>query len=319
MGNILAAVQAFLAGKRHLIAVVGICAILLVPWSASAFNQPGMNLGFTSFADAGAPPEGYTPGVVLSEVVQWYDSSTFRDADGNKIPGDTRVSVLVNTHQLYFLPKLNDPLTGAQLALDVVIPIVAGSVSTPVNSMSNSGGLGDFIFSPVLQWNNHKLFGLPYYHRLQVHITAPTGDYDPRFVFNPGDNVWSFAPYYAQTLWFLPYVDLEISLRHQWRYVTTNPDTDIQPGQIYYMNYAASYGLTRGFRVGLNGYALQQITNDEFRGSDIENSKERVIGLGPGIVYTKGPLTFMVNYYREFAVRNRPEGFRLSARLIYKF
>ena len=190
--------------------------MILIPAGASAFNQPGMNLGFTSFADAGAPPEGYVgPRIILSEVVQWYDSSTFRDANGDKLPGRNRVSLLVNTHQLYFLPKLNDPLTGAQLGLDVIVPLVVGSVSTPGNPESNAGGLGDFIFSPVFQWNTHTLFGLPYYHRSQLHVTAPTADFDKRFVFNPGDNVWSFAPYYAQTLWFLPYVNLEISLRHQ--------------------------------------------------------------------------------------------------------
>jgi hypothetical protein len=299
---------------------VGVFALMFVPQAASAFNQPGMNLGFTSFADAGAPPEGYKgPAILLSEVVQWYDSSTFRDANGHKIPGDNRVSLLVNTHQLYFLPKLNDPFTGAQLGLDVIVPVVVGSVSTPVNSDSNSGGLGDFIFSPVFQWNDHTLFGLRYFHRFEVHVTAPTADFDKRFAFNPGDNVWSFAPYYAQTLWLLPYLDLEISLRHQWRYATENPDTDIQAGQIYYVNYAASYGLLPGFRVGLNGYALQQLTDDEFQGRTIENSKERVIGLGPGIVYNKGPATFMVNYFTEFAVENRSDGFRLSTRLIYRF
>jgi type II secretory pathway predicted ATPase ExeA len=58
-------------------------------------DQPGMNLGFTSFADAGAPPEGYVgPRIILSEVVQWYDSSTFRDANGDKLPGRLRHQLL---------------------------------------------------------------------------------------------------------------------------------------------------------------------------------------------------------------------------------
>jgi hypothetical protein len=322
MGNILASVEEFLIGKgRHLVVVVGIFAMMLSPRDASAFNQPAMNLGFTSFADGGAPPEGYAgPAVLLAEDVQWYDSSTFRDANGHKLPGRSRVSLLVNNHQLFLLPKLNDPLTGAQLGMNVILPVVVGSVSTPANSESNSGGLGDFIFAPILfQWNNHTLFGLPYYHRFLVHITAPTADFDKRFTFNPGDNVWSFTPYYAQTLWFLPYVNLEISLRHHWRYATENPDTKIKAGQAYYVDYAASYGLTQSFRIGLNGYALQQLTDDELMGRDIANSKERVIGLGPGIVYNKGLLTFIVNYYREFAVENRPQGFRLTTRLIYTF
>jgi hypothetical protein len=100
----------------------------------------------------------------------------------------------------------------------------------------------------VFQWNNHSLFGLPYFHRFVVHTTAPTGDFDQRDASNPGGNVWSIAPYYSQTLWFLPYLDLEISFRHQWRNVTKNPDPDIQPGRLYYVNYAASYGLTQNFR-----------------------------------------------------------------------
>jgi len=64
--------------------------MILIPAGASAFNQPGMNLGFTSFADAGAPPEGYVgPRIILSEVVRWYDSSTFRMQMGTSCPGVT--------------------------------------------------------------------------------------------------------------------------------------------------------------------------------------------------------------------------------------
>jgi len=320
MGSILPAAQEFLTGKGgYLVAVMSIVATMIGPQTISAFNQPGMNLGFSNFVDAGAPPEGITPGLYLDEVIQWYDASTFRDANGNKLPGRNQVGVLANTNQLLYLSKLKEPLTGAHIGVDVIVPLVAGSVSTPGNSESNAGGLGDIIFAPVFQWNNHYLFGLPYFHRFVVHTTAPTGDFDQRFAFNPGSNVWSVAPYYSQTLWFLPYLDLEISMRHYWRYVTENPDTGIQPGQLYYVNYAASYGLTQNFRGGLNGYALQQLTDDRQSGNRIANSKERVIGLGPGILYTKGTLTLLVNYYQEFAVENRPEGFRLAGQLLYKF
>ena len=321
MRDILASVEAFLTGKRRdLVALVGLVAMVLMPQATSAFNQPAcnFNFGFSNFADGGSPPEGYTPGIILSEVVQYFGASTLRDADGDKLPGENRVSALVNTHELFFLPKLNEPLTGAQLGLDIVFPVAAGSVTIDGFSDSGPQGFGDFIFSPLLQWNNHTLFGLPYYHRFEVHTSAPTGQFDKDSTFNPGCNVWTVAPYYAQTLWFLPY-NLEVSFRHQWRYVTEDPDTNIQAGQTYIVNYAASYGVTQNFRVGINGYAMQQLTDDEQNGNKIPDSKERLFGLGPGVLYNKGSLTLMAMYYHEFAAQNRFEGFRVSTRMIYKF
>jgi hypothetical protein len=244
MASILSFMEALLIGKRkHLVAVVGIFAMVLVPRSTSAFNQPPMNLGFTNFADAGAPP-GNLPGFILFHNTMWIDASTFRDGNGDKLPGRNEASTLVATAELVYFTPFKDPLTGGLFGWDTIIPVVAGTVTTASDpsgtSRSNRGGLGDIIFGPALQWNDHTLFGMPYLHRFEVEISAPTGDFDPRFVFNPGSNVWTIQPHYVQTLWFLPYMNLETSFRHHWRYSTENPDTQIKPGQVYYVNYAAS-------------------------------------------------------------------------------
>ena len=130
--------------------------MILIPAGASAFNQPGMNLGFTGFADAGAPPEGYVgPRIILSEVVQWYDSSTFRDANGDKLPGRNRVSLLVNTHQLYFLPKLNDPLTGLS---SVWTSSLWWWVAEHPETESNAGGPGILSLAGVSVEHPHPLW-----------------------------------------------------------------------------------------------------------------------------------------------------------------
>jgi hypothetical protein len=321
MGSVLAAMEGFLISKgRRLVTVVGICAMVLVPGGISAFNQPPMNLGFTNFADGGAPP-GNLPGFILFHNAMWIEASEFRDANGDKLPGRNRASLLVATAELVFFTPFKDPLTGGLFGWDLIIPVVAGTVTTsfdpPNTSRSNTGGLADIIFGPALQWNDHTLFGMPYLHRFEVEISAPTGDFDPRFVFNPGSDVWTIQPHYVQTLWLLPYVNLEISFRHHWRYSTESPDTKIKPGQVYYVNYAASYGLTQNLRAGLNGYYLQQLTNDELSGDDIERSKERAISIGPGLLYNKGGLTFMLNYFHEFAVVYGPQGFGLQGRLVW--
>lgn len=183
---------------------------------------------------------------------------------------------------------------------------------------SNAAGLGDIFFGPLVQWNKHKIFGMPYLHRFEVDFSAPVGDFDKRSAANPGSNLWTIRPFYAQTLWLLP-LNLEISLRHNWLYSTENPETHIRPGTAYHVNYAASYGLTERLRLGLNGYALQQLTSDEFKGRKIRDSKERTFAIGPGLVYSTSLITFMVNSFAEFEVENRPQGYRLQAWFIYRF
>lgn len=280
-----------------------------------------MNLGFTNFADGG-PPSGVPPGFYLVEYGSWYSGTTFRDSKGDELPGRNRVDVLVQLNQFVLFSLLGESLTGGLLGLDFLIPLVAINLKTtlgpPGGLRSNRGGVGDLFFGPLVQWNKHTLFGMPYLHRFELDFSAPAGDFDKRSGANPGSNLWTIRPYYAQTLWLLP-LDLEISLRHNWLYSTEHHDTHIKPGTAYHVNYAASYGLTERWRMGLNGYALQQLTSDELKGREIRDSKERAFAMGPGLVYSSPAITFLVNSFAEFGVENRPQGYRLQAWFIYKF
>jgi hypothetical protein len=89
----------------------------------------------------------------------------------------------------------------------------------------------------------------------------------------------------------------------------------MQAGQAFHANYATSYGLTKDFRVRLNGYWLQQLTDHQINGQDVPNSKERTVGLGPGVQFGGDSLWFRVNSYFETDVRNRPEGIRVTFRI----
>ncbi len=92
-----------------------------------------------------------------------------------------------------------------------------------------------------------------------------------------------------------------------------------QPGQAFFVNYASSYGVTKDFRVGFNGYWLQQLTDHQINGQDVPNSKERTVGLGPGVRFGGDGLFFSVNGYIETDVRNRPEGIRVTFRISKTF
>ena len=90
---------------------------------------------------------------------------------------------------------------------------------------------------------------------------------------------------------------------------------NMQPGQAFHINYATSYELFKNVRLGFNGYWLQQLTNHEINGVGVPNSKERTVGLGPGIQFGGGTIWFRLNGYVETDVRNRPSGVRVTFRI----
>ena len=89
----------------------------------------------------------------------------------------------------------------------------------------------------------------------------------------------------------------------------------IQPGQAFHANYAASYEVVKGVRLGINGYALQQLTEDKVDGRSQANSEERVFGIGPGIKWSGNGLSLYLNSYFETGAENRPEGTKVVFRL----
>jgi hypothetical protein len=60
---------------------------------------------------------------------------------------------------------------------------------------------------------------------------------------------------------------------------------------------------------------LQQLTDHRINGQDVPNSKERTVGLGPGVRFGGDGLFLSVNGYVETDVRNRPAGTRVTFRI----
>ena len=88
-----------------------------------------------------------------------------------------------------------------------------------------------------------------------------------------------------------------------------------------HVNFASEYELiAHQFRFGVNGYYLKQFTNAEINGHGVPNSREQVLGVGPGLLYSLSQDDhFFVNAFFETAAENRPEGFRLTARWTHHF
>lgn len=302
---------------------------LLTTASVSAYDLPSVNLGFTSFLDGG-PPAG--PGFYFTQYVQYYTADQLNDADGNDmdIPG-TDIDVWVSLTQ--FLYQSDTPvLFGGKWGLDVIVPYASIDASYDVpGPEDNGGGIGDILVGPYLQWDPVMGANGPrFMHRIELQMIFPTGKYDADKELNPGSNFFSFNPYWTGTLFITPRWTVSTRLHYLWNAENDDPNrayrlgygaSDTQAGQAIHVNFASAYEvIPKMLRLGINGYYLKQITDTKVDGDDLSDTREKVLGIGPGAILSFSQDTHLFfNAYFENGAENRPEGTRMNLRLVHHF
>jgi hypothetical protein len=135
-------------------------------------------------------------------------------------------------------------------------------------------------------------------------------------------------PYYAFTIFPTSKFEFSARLHYLWNSQNDSPyeglrASSIQPERAFHANFAASYEVLKRLRLGIGGYALQQLTDDKINGINIANSEERVFGIGPGLSYnqdnSQNKFWITLNIYFETGAENRPEGIGLVLRISLAF
>ena len=273
---------------------------------------PTVNLGDTNFEDGfGAP------GWLLEEFPSGYTAGASKDSKGKTVPGANRVTTYSTTSHVVFASS-NRFLRG-WIAGEVLLPVADVDVQLTNGSESRVRGLADLTVGAGLQWAPKKIGSGVFVNRALIDVGVPTGKYSASRPVNLGNHFVVVDPYYAFTY---ERKKVEVSARLHYLWNSTNNDPfigfgieNMQPGQAFHINYATSYELFKNVRLGFNGYWLQQLTNHEINGVAIPNSKERTVGLGPGIQLNGEGIWFRVNSYIETDVRNRPSGVKVTLRI----
>ncbi|MCZ7592950.1 MAG: transporter [Kiritimatiellae bacterium] len=306
--------------KKLVIGALSLAAAALMTQPSAAYDQPAVNLGFTSFLDGG-PPAG--PGWYFQQYAQFYTSDSFKDFSA---PGDPKVDVWVGLSQLLYQSD-QTVLFGGKWGLDLILPYASFDLSERGSPLTANSGLGDLLIGPYLQWDPIMGENGPVFmHRIELQTIVPTGDYDEKKAMNAGANVVSLNPYWAATWFAAPRATVSWRIHYLWNDKNDDPNTpdpeirDTQAGQAIHANFAADYEvIANKLRVGLNGYYLKQITDSEANGSKVDG-KEQVLGLGPGAIWSFSQNDHLfANVYFETEAENRTEGQRVTLRYVHHF
>jgi hypothetical protein len=320
------------------LAALVILTLTLTP-NVRGYDLPVVNLGLTSFLDGG-PPAG--PGFYYTHYLEYYHANTLRGPGGRKLqdlfpPGTfqkPKMDAWVSASQIIAqCPK--KLVLGAQPGLDIIIPIVDLGISgTPMRA--NHAKWGDILVGPFLQWE--PIMGKKgpiFMHRVEFQCLLPTGSYNSHYQINPGANFFSFDPYWSGTLFITPKLTLSTRVHYLWNDSNDDPDVSwgrfpnwnaggknkVKAGQAVHLNFATEYELIeKRLRLGFNGYYLSQLEDTRLNGAKIANSREEVIGLGPGLLFSINQNNHLFfNAYFETGVENRTEGMRFLLRFVHHF
>ena len=175
--------------------------------------------------------------------------------------------------------------------------------------------LGDLIVSPALiAWGAGSLRTVA-----ALEVVLPTGQYDKNAVLNTGKHYYTVRPIFGVS-WF-PVAGLEMSAKITYSFNSMNTATDYHSGQLFHIDYGASYAVTAKARVGIAGYFVKQTTDDTRYGASVNGDgfRGQVFAIGPGFLYQFAKGSLDVRVVKELFVRNRPSGEAVWARAVIPF
>ncbi|RQB77657.1 transporter [Pseudomonas aeruginosa] len=285
---------------------------------ADPMSLPALTLGNTSFVDGIAGP-----GLLYEQVLNHYRANRLKDAHGHEIPGSQKVRVTALVSHAAYITEQR--ILGGYYGFEAIVPIVHTHLDFDGGPSGERTRLGDVAVSPImLQWDPVSLLGRPFWQRLNLTFTLPTGSYSKNASVNTGANLWQVNPHYAFTWELTERLEFSGRLHYAWFSKNRRPTdalqaSNIQPGDAWHGNYSLSYAITPEWRIGIAGYNLRQIHPDRIDGHRQNDSKEKVWGIGPGIMYRKAKDIIYLNAYNEHGATNASEGSRFNLRYIHLF
>jgi hypothetical protein len=284
-------------------------AAALGPQLAIATEGGGDNIGKGSEGFfAGMLPD---PGWYGVFYANYYNVHRVNDGRGHAAVPGFSLSSEVMAGRLFYMSDVK--LARGRLGF-FAIGSVAALQSESAGSAAHRNGVGDITVGPTLGWDVGSFHPL-----IALDVVLPTGGYDSGRVLNTGGNYYSVRPIFAFTQLFDN--GFEVSAKFTYTFNFRNRATDYRSGQLFHFDYSASYPVTRKLRLGVNGYYLNQTTDDVQYGLPVDGDgyRGRVAAIGPAVHYQVQKVGLDFKVLKEFGARNRAQGASVWAKAVIPF
>jgi hypothetical protein len=301
--------------------VVTTLGFLLAIHTVIGYGLPGINLGFSNILDGG--PVRPKPGIYWQQYLQYYSTQRFLNEEGRPLDGLPSPRYRLFDTITQFIYQFNHVgALGGMPGVDLTLPLyVVSKISKNNLGIESSGsGFGNLGFGAYIQWPAIMHKGRPLFiHRLEFDFAIPLGKNKlPEKQINPSNTFFYCGPYWAATLYLSHKWNVSWRLNYLWN--AKNEKIDSRAGDAMYLNFSLTYELYPHLFFGPVGYALGQLHDNKLDGVRVPNSRERVVGAGPGFAYFfSEDIVFFSYLYLEGAVRNRTQGTSFIARVVMHF
>jgi hypothetical protein len=230
--------------KTGCIMFLACCALYACASQAWAYNQnPNLDIGSTNIMGAVIAP----PGLHLLNYMAYYTADDLKDSEGNNLPGDNELDVMVYTPQLIYSPDLDLP-RDLRVGLSAMLPLQDIHMDSSIGLQENRNILGDLAIGPFIGSAIPLREGFTLHWFFELDTYLPIGDYDSDKALNPSANYITLTPFLSLTLQ-MPN-DFALSTRQFFSYNFENNDFmhqgvkgDLQAGPLYHFNYSISKAL----------------------------------------------------------------------------
>ena len=308
----------YIAQARRLLLALTLCCAAIAHVQAQDPALPPTNLGLANVYDGVAGK----PGFIYQGYAQYFQTHQLNDGFGHNTHSDLKVNSLLQMNQLIYLSPVR--VLGGNLGFTVIVPlvqIIAANQGAQAPSV-NPGVLGDIVQGTAIQWSDKKLFGKPFFHRVEFDVNVPVGSYNSDYNINASSHLWAYGVYHAFTLMLND--KISVSSRNQFNYNSHFIGQKGKAGAYYNGNYSVDYSIIKSLKIEAAAYYLTQFNQDSYDGNShyyqdkysIANTKERVLGVGPGLAYfAPGGVLIEAKVFFETAAKDRFEGTHPTLRL----
>ncbi len=199
--------------------------------------------------------------------------------------------------------------TVPHITVDVEARAGLGGLQTTRND--DDSDVFDLYFAPIIaSWHRSQVE----HWSLALYAYAPTADYEPGRLANPGMNVWTWIPTVGYTRLFQQGT-LEFSGLAGIEIYSENDDTGYQNGELFHVDLLLMKRFATGWGAGLVGGMIEQLSGDDGGPltSRTDGFEGHSLGLGPAVSWTRKTrgghqVDFNARWVPEFDVENRFEG-----------